>query len=109
MSSGEPRALFGCGRRGQDSSCPTTKVAQVYPTSVGRSRQTRSQVQRLVEFRRRDGGLLTHVAKNRDLGSRGDQRIGHSIDPDSGAAPIPALLARDSLKGKDAVRTRELA
>jgi hypothetical protein len=52
---------------------------------------------------------LAHVPKNCDLGPRGDQRVGDSIDPDSGAAAIAAFLAGDSFKREDAVRTRELA
>ena len=67
-ASSVPRDLCGSGRRGQKASRPTTEVAQVHPTLVGRGRQTRSQVQCLVELRSSDGGLLAHVAKNRCLG-----------------------------------------
>ena len=53
-------------------------------------------------------GLLPHVAKNRDLGPRGDQRVGDSIDPDPGAAAFTTFLAGDPLEREDAVRTRVL-
>ena len=96
-------------RRGKEPSRSTTKVTQVHPTLLGRGRQTRSQVQGLVELRADDGGLLTHVTKDRALSPRGDQGIGYPIDPDPGAAAIPAVLPGDSLEGKDAIRTRELA
>ncbi len=88
---------------------PATKVAQVHPPRVGCSCQAHGQVQRLFEIWPHDGGLLTHVAKNCDLGPRGDQRVGDSIDPDSGAPAVAAFLAGDSLEREDAVRTRELA
>lgn len=88
---------------------PTTKVAQVDATLVGRSCQTRGEVQCLVELGPGHGGLLAHVAKNGDLGPRGDQRVGDSIDPDSGAAAIAAFIPCDSLERKNAVRPRKLA
>lgn len=97
------------GRRGQKPSRSTTKVTQVHPARVGCCCKTRGQVQRLVQLRAGDGGLLPHVTKDGALGPRGDQGIGDSIDPDPGAAAITAFLAGDSLEREDAVCTRELA
>jgi hypothetical protein len=90
-------------------SSTTTKIAQVYPTLVRRCRQPRGQVQCLVELGPWDGGLLAHVAKDRDLRPRGDQRVGDTIDPDSGTPPVPTFFARDPLEREDAVRPCELA
>ena len=95
--------LCGCSCRGQKVPRPTTKVAQLHSPRVGRLCQPRSQVRCLVEIRPCDGGLLAHVAKNCDLGLRGDQRVGDSINPDSGAPAVAALLAGDLLEREDAV------
>ena len=55
--------------RGQKAPRAPTEIAQVHPTLVGGGRQTRGQAQRLVELGPGDGGLLAHVAQNRDLRS----------------------------------------
>jgi hypothetical protein len=88
---------------------PTTKVAEVHPARVGRSCQAHRQVQCLVDVGSGYGGLLAHVAKDGELGPRGDQRIGDPVDPDSGTPAVTALLSGDALEREDAVRTRELA
>src|SRR4051794_38859587 len=95
-----PAGLVGWSRRGQQASRPPAEVAEVHATSVGRSCQTRGEVQCLVELRPGDGRLLAHVAKDGDLGPRGDQRVGDPIDPDAGAAPVPALVAGDPLESE---------
>jgi quercetin dioxygenase-like cupin family protein len=82
---------------------------QIDTARIGCGRQTSRQVQRLFELRSGSGGLLAHVTKNGALGSGRDQRIGNSVDPDPGSAPISTLLAGDSLKRVDAVCTGELA
>jgi hypothetical protein len=88
---------------------PTAEIAQVYSTLVRRCRQPRGQVQCLIQLRPRDDGLLTHVAKDRDLGPRGDQRLGDTIDPYSGAPAVTTLFTGDPLEREDAVRSRERA
>jgi hypothetical protein len=87
----------------------TTKIAQIHPSLVRGCREPRGQVQCLVELGPRDGGLLTHVAKDGDLGPGGDQRVGDTIDPDPGTPPVASFFASDPLEREDAVRPRELA
>ena len=55
--------------RGQKPSRSTTKVAQIYAARFSCLGQARSEVQRLVELKPRDRGLLPHVTKDRALGS----------------------------------------
>lgn len=96
------------GRRGQQASGSTTQVTQVHSPLIGCRREPGSQVQRLVELRSENGGLLSHVAQDGALRPRGDQRFRHSVDPHPGTATITSFLAVDALEREDAVGAREL-
>ena len=47
--------------------------------------------------------------QDRPLGARGDDRLGHALDPDAGAATAAPVLPHDRLERVDPVGARVLA
>ena len=105
----EHRSLRRRGCRGEEASRPTTQVTQVHTTLLGRGRQSGGKVHCLIEHGCSNGGLLAHVAEDRDLCPGCNQGIGDPIDPNARAPAISALVPCDPLQSEDAVGTRELA
>ena len=105
----EHRSLRRRGCRGEEASRPTSQVTQVHTTLLGRGRQSGSKVHCLIEHGCSNGGLLAHVAEDRDLRPGCNQGIGDPIDPNARAPAISALVPCDPLQSEDAVGARELA
>ena len=82
----------------------TSKIIEINSAGLRCSRQPRCQIQSLIDERRlRRGRLLAHVAQNRHLGARGNDRILDALDPHPGSVAIPSFVPEQGLKRIDVV------
>ena len=80
------------------------KIIEVDSASLRSGSKPRCQIQGLIDERRlRSDRLLTHVAQDRHLGPRRDERILDSLDPHPRTVAVTSFVTDQRLQGKDAV------
>ena len=92
------------GRRSEEMPSPAAKIIQINPARLRSGRQSRCQIQGLIDERRlRRGRLLTHVAQDRHFGPRGNDGIFDSLDPHPRPVAVSSFVPDQRLQGEDAV------
>src|SRR3954467_2638508 len=85
-------------------------VPEVDPLGLRLPDEPFGEVDSLVDELRPDAGdALPHVEQDRPLGTRRDDRVGYTLDPDARAPTVPALAVAERLERVDLVRARVLA
>src|SRR2546429_204416 len=72
-------------------------------------RQPLREVERIVEQRLAQRGVLAHLGEDRALGARGDDRLCDPLDPDERTAAVPAAVVANRLDRVDLVGAGVLA
>ena len=71
----------------------TSKIVEINSAGLRCRREPRCQIQSLIDERRlRHSRLLAHVAENRHLGARGNDRILDALNPHPGSVAIPPFV-----------------
>ena len=101
--------LLATGGGRQETPGSASEITEVDSAGVGGGGQARGQVQGLIHQGCIRSRLLTHVAQNRPLGARRDDRVGDAIDPYPGPATVAAIFAQQGRQGVYPIGTYELA
>jgi len=101
--------LVATGGSCQETPGSASEIAEVDAAGVRGVSQARRQVQRLIDQRCIRSGVLTHIAQNRPLGARRDDRVGDAIDPYPGPATVAAIFAQQGRQGIYPIGTYKLA
>src|SRR2546427_6045278 len=77
------------------------EVVQVDASLLRLLRDALREVEGLVDDRGAGGRIVAHVVEDRALGARGDDRVGHALDPDTGAAAVAPLAFCERVEPRD--------
>ena len=86
----------------------SAEVVEVDLALVGRLGQPLGELERLVDDRRAGAAILAHLVEDRPLRARGDDRVGHALDPDARAAAAASVGRVERLERVDLVGARVL-
>src|SRR5919197_3971570 len=87
----------------------SSEVGEIDAAALGLLREALGEVERVVEERPAEGGVLAHVGEDGAFGARGDDRLGDAFDPDERAPSVAPALVADGLDRVDLVGARVLA